>query len=49
MQDYHQLDIWNRAMEYAVATYQFAVTLPEEEKCNLGSQLHRAVTSAPLN
>ena len=22
MQDYHQLDIWNRAMDYAVAVYE---------------------------
>ena len=49
MQDYHQLDIWNRAMDYAVAVYQFAASLPEEEKYNLASQLRRAVTSAPLN
>jgi four helix bundle protein len=49
MQDYHQLDIWNRAMDYAVAVYQFAASLPVEEKYNLASQLRRAVTSAPLN
>jgi hypothetical protein len=44
MQDYHQLDIWNRAMDYAVVIYQLAATLPEEEKYNLASQLRRAVT-----
>ena len=49
MQDYHQLDIWNRAMDYAVAVYEFAASLPEQEKYNLASQLRRAVTSAPLN
>src|SRR5881296_92513 len=49
MQDYHQLDIWNRAMDYAVAVYEFVATLPEQEKYNLASQLRRAVTSAPLN
>ena len=49
MQDYHQLDIWNRAMDYAIAVYEFAATLPEEEKYNLASQLRRAVASAPLN
>src|ERR1041385_1658551 len=49
MQDYHQLDIWNRAMDYAVAVYEFVVSLPEQEKYNLASQLRRAVTSAPLN
>ena len=49
MQDYHQLDIWNRAMDYAVAVYEFVASLPEHEKYNLASQLRRAVTSAPLN
>ena len=27
MQDYHQLDIWNRAMDYAVAVYKLAAAL----------------------
>jgi four helix bundle protein len=49
MQDYHQLDIWNRAMDYAEAIYKFAATLPEEEKYNLASQFRRAVTSVALN
>jgi four helix bundle protein len=49
MQDYHQLDIWNRAMDYTVAIYEFVVSLPEQEKYNLASQLRRAATSAPLN
>ncbi len=49
MQDYHQLEIWNRAMDYAVGVYEFAATLPTEEKYNLASQLRRAATSAPLN
>jgi four helix bundle protein len=41
--------IWNRAMDYAVAVYEFVTSLPDEEKYNLASQLRRAVTSAPLN
>jgi four helix bundle protein len=49
MQDYHQLDIWKRAMDYAVAIYKFVTSLPEQEKYNLASQLRRAVTSGPLN
>ena len=49
MQDYHQLDIWNRAMDYAVAVYPFIASVPEQEKYNLASQLRRSVTSAPLN
>jgi 23S rRNA-intervening sequence protein len=35
MQDYHQLDIWNRAMDYAVRVYELAATLPQEEKYDL--------------
>ena len=49
MQDYHQLDIWNRAMDYAVTVYQLAAALPAEEKYNLGNQLRKAVISVPLN
>jgi four helix bundle protein len=49
MQDYHQLDIWNRAMDYAVGVYELTAGLPEHEKYNLASQLRRAVTSVPLN
>ena len=49
MQDYHQLDIWNRAMNYAVSVYKLAAELPQEEKYNLAHQLRKAVTSVPLN
>ena len=49
MPDYHQLDIWNRAMDDAVKVYELAAALPLEEKYNLGNQLRKAVTSAPLN
>jgi four helix bundle protein len=48
-QDYHQLDIWNRAMDYAASIYEFTANLPSEEKYNLSSQLRRAAVSAPLN
>jgi len=49
MQDYHQLDVWRRSMDYAVAIYGFVKELPESERYNLVSQLQRAVTSVPLN
>jgi four helix bundle protein len=49
MQDYHQLEIWSRSMEYAVAIHGFVTQLPESERYNLASQLQRAVTSVPLN
>jgi four helix bundle protein len=49
MQDYHSLEVWNRAMDYAVSVYKLAADLPREEKYNLAHQLRKAVTSAPLN
>jgi four helix bundle protein len=49
MQDYHQFEIWNRSMDYAVAIYGFVKALPESERYNLASQLQRAATSVPLN
>ena len=49
MQDYHQLEIWQRAMSYAVQVYVFAAQLPTEERYCLAAQLRRAATSVPLN
>jgi four helix bundle protein len=49
MQDYHQLEIWQRAMAYAVEIYRFSAQLPDAERYNLTAQLRKAVTSAPLN
>jgi four helix bundle protein len=48
-QDYHQLEIWNRAMDYTVKIYEFTASLPAEEKYNLASQLRRSAASVPLN
>ncbi len=48
-QDYHQLDIWQRAMVYVTRIYEFSVQLPGEERYNLTAQLRRAATSVPLN
>ena len=48
-QDYHQLEIWNRAMDYTVKIYEFTTNLPAEEKYNLASQLRRSAASVPLN
>jgi four helix bundle protein len=49
MQDYHQLEIWQRGMAYASEVYRLAALLPDFEKYNLASQLRRAATSVPLN
>jgi four helix bundle protein len=49
MQDYHQLEVWQRAMDYAVRLYEFSAGLPDGERYNLTSQLRKAATSVPLN
>ena len=49
MQDYHQLDIWQRGMDFTVEIYAFSRLLPKEERFNLVAQLRRAATSVPLN
>jgi four helix bundle protein len=49
MQDYHQLKVWQRAMNYAVDLYRFTAQLPSEERYNLTVQLRRAVVSVSLN
>ena len=49
MQDYHQLEIWQRAMSYAVEIYRFFAQFPDSERYNLTSQLRKAATSVPLN
>ena len=47
MQDYHQLEIWQRAMDYAVRVYEFTAQLPADERYNLVSQLRRAARRCP--
>jgi hypothetical protein len=37
MQDYHQLDIWQRGMSDAVALYRFSARLLDIERYNLGA------------
>lgn len=49
MQDHRQLDIWQRAMTYAVGVYELSAQLPDAERYNLASQLRRAAASVPLN
>lgn len=49
LQDYHQLDIWQRAMTYAVDVYRFSAQFPDAERYNLTVQLRKAAASVPLN
>ena len=46
---YHQLESWQRGMDFAVRIYEVSADLPEEERFNLTSQMRRAATSVPLN
>jgi four helix bundle protein len=49
MQDHHQLEIWQRAMDYTVAIYEFSADLPLDERFNLTRQIRKATISVPLN
>jgi four helix bundle protein len=49
VQDYKKLEIWNRAMDYAVEIYGLSARLLSIEKYGLTSQIRRAVCSIPLN
>jgi four helix bundle protein len=49
MRDYHELDVWQRAMTYAVQIDEVTAQLPDTERFTLTPQLRKAVTSVPLN
>ena len=49
MQDFRKLDIYQRAIKYAVSVYKFSTELPTDEKYGLVSQIKRAVSSISLN
>jgi four helix bundle protein len=49
MKDYKKLEIWQRAMDYAVEIYKLSAHLPSEEKYGLASQIRRAVCSISMN
>lgn len=49
MQDYRNLEVWHRSMDYVVEIYRFTSSFPADERYNLVSQIRRASTSIPLN
>jgi len=49
LKDYKKLEIWQRAMDYAVEIYKLSARLPSEEKYGLTSQIRRAVCSISMN
>jgi four helix bundle protein len=48
MRGYHQLAVWQRAMNYTTQSYRFIAELPATERYNLIEQLRKRA-SVPLN
>jgi four helix bundle protein len=46
---FRELDVWQRAMELAVAVYKLTTAFPDSERFGLVSQLRRAAVSIPSN
>ncbi len=49
MHDYHDLQVWHRAMDVAVRVHVITRALPAIQAPGLRNQLCRAVTSIPAN
>jgi four helix bundle protein len=46
---FRDLIVWQKAHEYALATYTFTSTFPRTETYGLSSQMRRAAVSIPAN
>jgi len=46
---FRDLIVWQKAHEYALATYTFTATFPRTETYGLSSQMRRAAVSIPAN
>jgi hypothetical protein len=44
MKNFKQLKVWQKGLDIAISTYQFAATLPKDEKFGLVSQITRAAS-----
>jgi len=49
VQDYHELVVWQRAIELTVCVYKLTRTFPKEELYGLISQMRRASVSVASN
>jgi four helix bundle protein len=49
VQDYHQLEIWRRSMDYTAQVYSYTAQLPSEQRYGLAAQVRKAAISVPLN
>ena len=49
MRNFRELQVWHKAMDIGVKTYQLTRSFPSEEKFGLVSQLNRAAVSISSN
>jgi four helix bundle protein len=49
IESYRDLDVWQKAMDLAVAAYQLTTPLPAHEQFGLRAQIHRSAVSIPSN
>jgi four helix bundle protein len=49
VESYRDLEVWQKAMDLAVAAYQLTEAFPAHEKFGLCAQIHRAAVSVPSN
>lgn len=49
MQNYKELEVWQKAIALTTETYKLTRTFPDSEKFGLTAQIRRAATSVPAN
>ncbi len=49
MQDFRNLDVWNKAHKITLETYRLTESFPKSEVFGLSSQVRRAASSIPTN
>jgi four helix bundle protein len=49
MRPHHNLDVWQKAVDFVIDVYQVTESFPKEEKFGLTSQLRGASVSIPAN
>jgi four helix bundle protein len=49
VESYRDLEVWQKAMDLAVAAYRLTESFPSHEQFGLRSQIHRAAVSVPSN
>lgn len=49
MRNFKELRIWQKGIDIAVKTFQYAETLPKEDKFGISQQMTRAGVSIPSN